>query len=74
MARLTAEKKALIAEKANLAGRALAEEMEDRPLELLGSWDFYGACGDDLTEEQYEDAIKQAKARCLEHLKRLWDL
>lgn len=74
--KITPELKAHIAKQADSFGEGLAKEMQDRPEELLGNWDFVGACEDSfpgqLTDKQYEDAIKQVKRACLEHLKKLW--
>lgn len=74
--KLTPEVKAHIAKTAVEFGVGLADEMEDRPLELLGNWDYAGACEDSfpgtITDKQYQDAIKQAKAACVAELKKRW--
>lgn len=76
--KLTPEVKAHITKVAVEFGKRLADEMEDRPLELLGNWDFVGACEDSftgtLTDKQYQDAIKQAAAACLAELKKRWEV
>lgn len=56
MAKMTPEKKAELARVVDEAATRLLENdyairyVEDK----LGDWDFYGACGDDLTDAQYE--------------------
>lgn len=64
MAKMTAEKKLEIERAvADAAQRLLENEYALRWLDAkLGDWDFYGACGDDLTDAQYEKAC-QAVAR-----------
>lgn len=59
MAKLTTEKKKLIAEAVEMHAKAFADELVDHMMDKLGDWDFYGVLGDDLTDKQYDEACQQ---------------
>ncbi len=56
MAKMTPEKKQQIEVAADRVAEDTAHEFAVHVMDKLGDWDFYGECGDDLTDDQYEKA------------------
>ena len=59
MAKMTAAKKAEIAELVDAQARVLARYLVEHSLDKLWDWDFNGALGDNLTDKQYDQACQQ---------------